>query len=169
MQKKAFSILTVLTLVTVLTFAVVPNSYAADQEPTSFIDKLIAKFGLNKTEVEQTYTEYKQERQTYMNQRFNEKVDQLLSEGKITQTQKTQILNKHTELVQERNNNWEEFKNMDPEQKRAEMQKRHDEMEQWAEEIGIDFDEVFEMNGFGGSHKGMRGGGYGNHGGMGVN
>ncbi|HUW21438.1 MAG TPA: hypothetical protein VMW41_02095 [Candidatus Bathyarchaeia archaeon] len=98
----------------------------------SFIDRLVERFGLNKDEVttvmDEMRTERQQQRQAYMESRFN----QAVSDEIITTDQKQALLKKYTEMEDRHN------------QEREEMRK-------WVEESGIDFDKLAPYGvGFGG-------------------
>lgn len=111
-----------------------PNFFSA------VVDKISATFGLDKAKVQAVVDEVEKEHKATMNtemkKRQEERLNKLVSEGKITEAQKTAIIKKHEEM---RNNfNPETFKNMTEEQRKAAMEKQHADLEAWAQSQGID-------------------------------
>lgn len=122
----------------------------------AIIQKIADKFGLNKDEVQKVFDEERTVRQAEMQVKLEERLAQAVAEGKITDAQKTLILNKHKELQEERSNrqNWQ---NLTREQRKTQMESKKAELETWANQNGIDM-EYFH------SKIGMKG-----HGGFGTN
>ena len=140
----------------VLTSAVWVTNASADYEGNypPMIQKLVEHFGLNTDEVDQILEEAHQERHEQMQAQFEERLNQAISNGQITEEQKQLILDKHEEMYQ----NKQDFMNLSPEEKRTKMQEHKEEMQAWAEENGIDMSQFMpfgkgEGKGFGG---GMR-------------
>jgi hypothetical protein len=109
---------------------------------TSLGDKFANRFNLDPDEVHQFMGEHKQEQ---MENRLGNAVE----DGKITEEQKTLILEKKQEMREE----CEGLKGLSPEERREAMQEKHDEYKEWAEENGL------PLKGFGrgmGQHKGPR-------------
>lgn len=96
----------------------------------SIVDKLTERFDLNKDEVAGLFDEMRQEReqkmQAYMESRLNETV----KDGVITAEQRQALLNKHQEM-------WEKQNQL------------RQEMRQWMEQSGIDFEKLAPYGGFG--------------------
>jgi len=123
------------------------------------VQKLVERFNLNTEEVKQVFDEERSERQQQMQVRFEERLNQTVSEGKITEEQKQLILAKHEELQAEREAEQESFKNMTQEERREGMEAKQNELKSWAEQNGIGLEYLF--GGFGMHGKGpggMRGG-----------
>jgi len=91
------------------------------------IQAVIEKFNLNKDEVVKVLEEDRASRQEEMKAKFEEKLTTLVTEGKITQTQKDAIITKHNELQSKRDSS-----------NREEMRTQHDEFRNWLTEQGID-------------------------------
>ncbi len=110
----------------------------------SIIEKLVEKFGLNPDEVQAVFDEARQERQAQMQaqmqNRFQEQLNQAVTDGKITSEQMELILAKRAELQEQG------------------MQNRQ-EMQQWAEENGINMMMFGSMGKMGFGDRGMRKGG----------
>ncbi len=121
---------------------------------TSIIQKLVTKFGLKEDEVKAVFNEERAERQKEMQTRLEERLTQAVTEGKITEDQKKLVLAKHEELQKERETNQEMMQNATPEERRAKMQERRQELQTWAEQNGID---IQYLGGFKAGFKGMHG------------
>lgn len=116
----------------------------ADENNTypPMVQRLAERFNLNQDEVETVFDEERQGRQQEMKERREERLDQAVSDGVITEEQKTSIVNK-----------WQEIEN--------EREAHRQEMQAWFEEQGIDHDALMQYGGFG-----PHGGGVGFRGGM---
>lgn len=109
----------------------------ASNPQTTLVQKIADKFGLNKDEVQKVFNEARDEHQTQMQAKFEEKLTQLVKDGKITDAQKTLILNKHKEIEQNREQNRTAWQNLTPDERKAQMGTKRTEMENWAKENGI--------------------------------
>lgn len=125
-----------------------------------FIEALSEKFNLNQDEVDTFLEEQKAARQEERKGEREEQLNQLVSEGKLTEDQKAALITKMEENQAEREANREEFQNMTREERQVERQEHREEMDQWFEEQGIDKDELDLGRGEGRGHGG-RGGGRG--------
>ena len=99
------------------------------------------------------FDEDRSERQAQRKELFEERLTQMVSDGKITEDQKKLILAKHEEMQSQREAQRDEFQNMTPEERRSAVEEHHEELESWAEDNEIDIGYLF---GFG-RHKGMHG------------
>lgn len=107
-----------------------------DENP--MVQKLAERFGLNQDELKSFFEEEREAHQEKMQAQFEERLNQAVADGKITEAQKQLILQKHEELRAARQENREE-KQEDRETRRAEL-------EAWAKEKGIDM-KFFSMGG----------------------
>lgn len=98
----------------------------SDTTQSTLLDKIIAKFNLNQDEVEQVMTDYQSERRTQMQSQYEERLNQAVADGKITEEQKQLILEKHNQLQSQ----WDAESN--------ERQQHREEMQAWAAENNID-------------------------------
>jgi len=117
------------------------NAASADDVTSpheTIIQKLADKFGLNKDEVQKVFEEARDEHHSQMQAKFEENLTQAVKDGKITEAQKTLILNKHKEMQEEREENVESWKNLTPDERKSQMEAKRTEMENWAKENGID-------------------------------
>ena len=104
----------------------------------ALIQKIIDKFNLNEDEVDEVVAEYRNERELEMQNRFEENLQEAVKAGKLTEEQKTAIEAKHEEM-QEKMEGWV---NLSPEERRQKSEEHRDEMKTWAEENGIDYEQM---------------------------
>ena len=123
----------------------------------TIIQKLVERFGLNQQEVESVFDEVREERHAQMQAKYEEKLDALVQEGKITEEQKEAIIAKHEEMRAEKQENFGFWKDLEPEERRAKMEEHRAEMQAWADEKGIDLSLIGGLGG----RKGMGRGGIG--------
>lgn len=109
----------------------------------SIIRKLVQKFGLKESDVKAIFDEAKSERQTQMQTKFEERLNQAVADGKLTEAQKQAILAKHKELAEKRGTKPENWQNMTPEQRRQYMETQKQELEAWAKQNNIDLQYFF--------------------------
>jgi len=123
------------------------RAYADDKSGgyPSIIQKLVERFGLNEEEVKTVFDEARGERQQQMQDRFEERLNQAVSDGKITEEQKQAILAKKAEMQVNRG----EFKDFSPEERQEKMQAHREEMQTWAEANGIDISQIHSLLGKG--------------------
>jgi hypothetical protein len=65
---------------------------------SSLVDKLATKFNLNKSDVQAVFDEDRSSHDAEMQQKLEERLNQAVTDGKITSAQKTLILNKQKEM-----------------------------------------------------------------------
>jgi predicted GNAT family acetyltransferase len=137
------------------------GSVLADEDESgrhsSIISKLVEKFNLSEDEVRSVFDEERDERQAQMKANREEKLNTLVSEGKLTEEQKNALLAKWEEEQAERGTGrGEGFKDMTKEERDAEMEAHRTEMDEWLEAQGIDKSVLQEL----GPGMGMGGGGH---------
>lgn len=131
---------------------------------SNLVDKIAAKFNLNKADVQAVFYQDRKEHQAEMEAKYEERLSQYVTDGKITEAQKALILAKHKELKASRQENRPDLKNMTEEERKAAMEANKTKMdeerkalEDWATQNGIDI--KYLMGGFGmGRHGGGPGG-----------
>lgn len=124
---------------------------------SSFVDKIVSKFNLDKAEVQDFMDEYRTEIDDQRQQRVDDRLQKLVSKGSITAEQKGEIEKKLQELQAERRGNRDEVRNMTPEEHRTFMDKKRSDLEEWAKSHDID---LHVLRGIFGGH----GKGHGGHG-----
>lgn len=153
------------------------QAFAQDTNNNPFstlVQKIADKFQLKKEDVQAVFDQDRTERKAQMETKRAERqaegekkylaqLDQWVKDGKITEAQKTLILNKHKELqsnrpseLQNMQGKTEEEKKAAMEAKKTEMATKRKELEDWAKQNDIDLQYLFGagMGQFGG----MKGG-----------
>jgi hypothetical protein len=136
--------------------AILTQPAAADSrgEYPGIVQKLVDRFGLNADEVKEIFDQDREERRGQMMARFEERLNQAVAEGKITESQEEAILAKKAELQAQHQEMGQEMAGLSVEERRQEMEKHREEMEAWMQQHGIDPEYLM---GFGGKF-GHRGG-----------
>ncbi len=116
---------------------------AQNNNQPSFVQQLAQKLGIDQSKVQQAVDQIKQDHKGQMQTNFQSKLDQLVKDGKITQQQEQLILNKFQELSQNKQN----WKNLTPDQRKAQMQQQRQDMQTWAQQNNIDLKSIFGGNG----------------------
>ena len=135
------------------------HGFGGGEGRDSFIQALAEKFNLSEDEVDSFLEEQRTARQEERKTEREEHLNQLVSEGKLTEDQKNALIAKMEENQAEREANREEFQNMTREERQAQRQQHREEMDEWFEEQGIDKDELGLRGGMGKRHGGR---GFGN-------
>lgn len=154
--KKKVLLPTILAI-SVLVVGILAATNVSAQDTANYppiVQKIADRFNLNVSEVEQVFDEARDERRAEMYANFADRLDDLVSEGKLTETQKEAVLDKHEE-VQDK---MEALKDLAPEERREKAQAIHEEFKAWAEDQGIDLPLIgpFEHGFMKGFHKGYR-------------
>jgi hypothetical protein len=144
-KQKVFSFFAAMVLVLTPVVAAVP-AYAATTTPVhqNFFQGLVQfiaqKFGLDKGEVQSAVddfrTQHKEQVQSQLQTRENTHLDTLVSQGKITASQKQQILDEQAKLRSEYDPST--FKNLTPDQRKQKFQQEQAEIQAWSKSTGID-------------------------------
>ena len=121
---------------------------------SSLVDKIASKFNLNETEVQTVFDEHKDEMQAEHKSRLEDRLSEAVSEGKLTEEQKSKILAKIDELQAEREQNRDAFQSKSREEKREAFTQHREELEAWAEENNIPLEYLhFGGRGHGPGHR----------------
>lgn len=112
---------------------------------SSLIDKLATKFNLNKDDVQAVFDEDRTEHEAEQQKDFEAKLDQAVTDGKITSAQKTLILNKMSEMK----TYMDSLKDKTDDERREAMKTKMDELKQWATDNNISMDYLRPMGGHG--------------------
>ena len=137
----AFIGLVIFNVTTIQAQTTKPNGF------TNIISSLAKKLGIGEDKVQSAFDSIRSERQAQMQKLFEEKLNQAVKDGKITEAQKKLILAKHQEMQ----------KNQEANKNKMQTQKK--ELLDWAKKNNIDTQYLF--GGFGKTgfeRKGMRGG-----------
>jgi hypothetical protein len=119
------------------------GTYArAQSESTNYyppiVQKVADKFGLNVNDVQKVFDQERAEHKSIMVNRLEGRLAQLVSEGKLTETQKNALLQKHKQLLEQKKAGLESLRNMTPEERKAKHEKMNAEWQAWTKENGID-------------------------------
>jgi len=117
----------------------------------SLAEKFATRFNLSQDEVQTFLDEEKETHKADMHQKFEERLNQAVSDGELTEDQKSKILAKHEELKSFH----ESLEGKTHEERREAMQTKHDEVQSWAEENDIPLELVRPFGG-GHGHGGMK-------------
>lgn len=144
MNKKIKALIIVLTMVAGLGLWGVETVKANEEvNYPPVIQKLVEKFNLDENEVKSVFDQDREEHRTQRQTRFSEKLDQAVSDGKITAEQKDLIVKKHEEIQTEN----ESLRDLSPEERRERMQEKRTAWESWAQENGIELADFFGFSG----------------------
>lgn len=151
-------------VVAIAGFSWINTSYAQDSDSyPPIIQKLVERFNLNPEEVEEVFQEAHQERHELHLQTINERLDEAVENGDITQEQKQAILDK----MDEHQADMEALRDMSQEERHQWMADHKQELIDWAQANDIDLKQLYMGAMFG---KGMgKGFGKSMHGGFGWN
>jgi Skp family chaperone for outer membrane proteins len=120
----------------------------------SLVDKIAQKFKLNKSDVQAVFDQNKADHQAQHQADLKASLDQAVKDGKITSQQEAKILDKLKELKAQHEADHQTMENKTPEERKAAMDAKKTEIEQWAKDNGISPDIL----------KYLRPGGHGHHG-----
>lgn len=123
----------------------------------SLIDKIAARFNLDKDEVEKVFEEERAAMEAEHAERISERLQKLVDDGTITDAQKEAILQKIDELKAERDALKDEWKNLSSDERRSKMKEKRAELEAWANEQGLDLQKLHGVFMGDHGHHGFRG------------
>lgn len=141
------------------------QSTTVNDPMTNIVQKIADKFGLKKEDVQAVFDQERAERKSQIEEQYVAKLTQAVKDGKLTETQKQLLINKHTELSAQHQQlmltmegkTFEERKTA-IEANRTQRQRERKSLEEWATQNGIDV--TYLMGGFdmhGRKGMGMRG------------
>lgn len=129
--------------------AVATSGFVSAQDttgPNSLVAAIAQKFNLNESDVQSVFDEQRSKHQAERKARIEQKLTQAVTDGKITEAQKQAILTKLSE-IHENKPNFEEFKNLTEEQRKAKMDEKKTEMENWVKQNGLSLDTLYQLIG----------------------
>jgi RNA processing factor Prp31 len=118
------------------------NEDAGDEYPL-LVERFAEKFDLDREEVMDFLDELKDERKTDAQERFEERLDELVEDEKITEDQKEAILDKKEEMQTFK----EELEDMTISEAREAIKDMHEELKDWAEDNDLDLKNFFPKKG----------------------
>ena len=127
---------------------------------SALMERIATKFNLNTSEVETVFNEERDARRAEMKAKFEDRLAQAVRDGKITDAQKSLIIEKHESLINERETLKEAWRNMTREERKSAMEKRQNDLEAWMKANNIP-DGIFGLGmGMGEAGRGGHGMGY---------
>ena len=118
---------------------------------SSLVDKIAERFSLNKSDVQQVFDENRQAMQAEREQRIKDELNQLVTDGKLTQDQVDKINAKRTELKAKRDE--ARSSGQSASDRRTAMQAERTELAQWADDNDIPTEYLrYVFGGHGGHH-----------------
>ncbi len=121
---------------------------------SSLVDKIAQKFNLNKSDVQAVFDQNRSDHEAQHQADVKAKLDQAVKDGKLTADQETKILDKLKELQTQRDADRTAMKDKTPEERKAAIEAKKAELEQWAKDNGIPTDFLHFLHpgghGFGG-------------------
>lgn len=123
----------------------------------SLVSAIATKFNLNKTDVQKVFEDEHAAREVKQETRVNDKLAQLVKDGKLTQSQADALKTKRAEVKKEREANRPSIgsNSKTHEDMKTEIEKKRTELESWATNQGISKDYLHFV--FGGGHRGPGG------------
>lgn len=112
----------------------------------NLVSKIAQRFNLKESDVQEVIDQVRVDRMNQMKANWETKLSQLVSDGKLTQSQKDELVKKHSELQ----NKITSLKGLSPEEKKTKMKQIFDDFSKWANDKNINLKEV-GMFGFKGS------------------
>ena len=126
------------------------------------IQALAERFNLNADDVKEVFDEQHEVRKEEMLKSKEERLDEAVEEGQLTEKQKDELLERQEEM----NAKMAELKDLPPQERFEAMKEIKEDFQAWLEESGIDLKGVY--GGFGKGHFGKRGFGKGHFKGRGM-
>ena len=114
------------------------NEEAGDEYPL-LVERFAEKFDLDPDEIMEFFDELKEEKRADAEERFEERLDELVEDEKITEKQKEAILDKKEELKTFK----EGLEDMTISEAREAMKEIHEGLRDWAEENDLDLKNFF--------------------------
>lgn len=138
-MKKALLVTGATTIVGLASFAGVANAATSGSSSdsstggSSLVDKIAAKFNLNKSDVQAVFDEDRSAHEAERQQKLEERLTQAVTDGKITSEQKDEILAKMKDMQ----TYMDSIKDKSEDEKRSLMKTKMDELKQWAEDNNL--------------------------------
>lgn len=133
----------------IITMAVASSSFVSAQDTTgvnSLVSAIAQKFNLNESDVQAVFEEERTKRESEMKTNLEQKLAQAVTDGKINDSQKQAIIAKLDE-IHDNKPNFKEFKNLSEEERKAKVEQKRSEMENWAKENGLTLETLHQIIG----------------------
>jgi len=103
----------------------------------TLVDKIAQKFNLNKADVQAVFDQNRTDHEAQRQANVQTKLDQAVKDGKLTADQESKILAKLKELQAQRDADKGTMKDKTPAERKAAMDAKKAELEQWAKDNNI--------------------------------
>ncbi len=123
---------------------------------STLAEKIAQKFNLNKDEVQQVLKADREEKQSEHKAKQEERLNNAVTNGKLTEEQKTKILDRMKEMQQAREQNKDNMKSMSDEERHAFMKDKREALDAWAKENNIPKEYMSMAGPHGPGHHGPR-------------
>jgi hypothetical protein len=132
-----------------------PNASSTNGQ-SSLIDKIASKFNLNKNDVKAVFDQDRADHQAERQTKVEDRLNQAVTDKKITSDQKDKILAKLKEIKADmqaqKDNEGDAMKDKTPAERKAAMDAQRADLEKWASDNGIPM-QYLQMGGGGFRHK----------------
>jgi hypothetical protein len=129
------------------------TSSSTNQE--GIVDKIAAKFNLNKADVQKVFDEDRTAHQAQHQQKMKERLDQAVKDGKLTQAQEDKLIAKQKELEASRQANRDAMKDKTKAERKTAIDADRTAFKQWLTDNGIPAE--YDMMGGRGGMRGQDG------------
>jgi len=103
----------------------------------SLVDKIASTFNLDKSKVQAVFDSNRQENEAKHQAKVEEKLNKLVTDGKLTTTQKDAIVSKMKEVQTQRDNDRQTLKDKTAAERKSYMEQQKTALEQWAKDNNI--------------------------------
>ena len=151
-MKKHFIVPTITASLIVLFGTIAGSVYAHgfgmfEDGQTSLIKKIAQRFGLSESDVKSVFVEFKEEKQQQMQTQFESQLTSAVNNGTVTEEQKQAIIDRHNQMIENKQEGWQSLKDLTPEERILERQKIREEHEAWANQNGLSLETLQEIMG----------------------
>ena len=140
LRKKLMVPLLAITVGGAALLAVTQVHAQSGSESAGLVQMIAQKFNLDSSQVQTVVDQFRQDHKGDMHQRMQDKEEnhltQLVTDGKLTEAQKQAILNELAALKTKYNP--DNLKNLSQDDRKKQMQAMHDELKSWLQSQGID-------------------------------
>jgi hypothetical protein len=123
----------------------------------SLVSKIAQKFNLKTEDVQAVFDEEKSTHEAERQAKMEEKLNQAVTDGKLTAEQKDKIIAKHKELQTQMEADREAMKDKTHDERHAAMEAKRTELEQWAKDNNIPLEYLHVIHKHGGPGRGGHG------------
>lgn len=99
----------------------------------SLVDAIASKFHLNKSDVQAVVDQNRAQHQAERQQKYEDRLTKAVSDGKLTSTQKTQLLAQENDLI----SYMQSIKDKSPQERHQLMKTKLDDLKTWAQQNNI--------------------------------